>query len=455
MRLPSRVPFCVECLRPYPWRGRLPNQARFQHSSINLQGEIKEGSESGEIKQGSESGEIKQGSESGEKPRNTEYTPDSAGAVKEKSESLSKDSNEPLTQDTNSMGNHSDSAINKPISETSDSEGVLQSMTHNNLFTNSNKIDFQRLSQFIKEAYDQRPHEKAPKEKEDPLNINALLSNYKRDNQNVRFLKEAAPSFQSRITVQSLDLELREKLYERCEAALIPTLTIIDNLQSSLEVYQFYTKILNRVVAEIKNAKKDHTLNDGFYLRNVFLETNSGEWDELHDGVIEKVRAASASDAVNFECNILTLPIITNHVFKKLAFRMYNGSLVITLFNKLKEDVHLYTSCCNQQTYNEVLRTIWVYNGNIDLSEFEKVYTEMKFLGYNGDFVTYNILKTVIDEYNALSSGNSVFNRYGSKILTRDDNSRVAFLTKEFHKLQKRLSNQLVKQDNDERSFQL
>lgn len=340
-----------------------------------------------------------------------------------------------------------------PISESSidqlddvEPKGVLHLMTHDDLFTTNNKIDFQRLSQFIKEAYEKRPHEKKSKVEPKPVNIDSLLTSYKRDEQQSGgFFKEAAPSFQSRITVQSLDFDLRERLYEKCEAALIPTLTIIDDMRSSVEIYQFFDGVLRRVSEDLETAKKENTLNDRFYLRNVFLERNMHEWNELYDNVLDKIYADNGSDPVKFNANILTLPTITNHVFKKLGYQLFNGNLMLSIFNKLKDDIHLYTLCCNQQTYNEILRTIWVYNGNIDLSEFEKVYTEMKFLGFEGDFVTYNILKTVIDEYNAMLSGSSFFNKYGSRVLTRDDNSRIAYLTKEFHKLQKRLKNQLIK----------
>lgn len=345
--------------------------------------------------------------------------------------------------------NHSVLSNINSSSKTLNQEGVLQLITHDDLFTTSNKVDFQRLSQFIKEAYEKRPHEKESEKKDEAVDIDSLLSNYKSDDQRGGFLNEAAPSFQNRITVQSLDLDLRQKLYEKCEAALIPTLAVIGRLQSSPEVYQLYNSILKRVATDLKSAKKDQSLNDRFYLRDVFLESNMSGWSELHEDVIERVRAKSSADPLNIDFNIITLPIITNHVFKKLGYQLFNGQLAISLFNKLKVDIHLYTLCCNQQTYNEILRTIWVYNGNIDLFEFEKVYTEMKFLGYSGNFVTYNILKTVIDEYNALLNGNSIFNEYGSKVLTRDDNARITFLTKEFHKLQTRLNNQLMKQDKN------
>ncbi|KAI5968736.1 hypothetical protein CANMA_002172 [Candida margitis] len=443
MRLPSRRLFCSECFKLYRPRASFHSQKRLQHSGNNFEFRLPEIGELDEVEQ--------QKTEDKDDVLNIELM--SKTSEKDISVNLSKDANDffaPQPKDGFTANASSTYHSNlSSSSETSERSGVLQSMTQEDLFTTSNKIDFQKLSQFIKEAYEKRPTEKELTRREESVNIDAILSSYKRESGG-SFLKEAAPSFQSRITIQSLDLDLREMLYQKCEAALIQTLTIIDSLQSSAEVYRFYNEVLLSVVDQLKNAKKDRSLNDRFYLRNVFLESNRHEWTELHNNVVERIRETTAADAANFEFNIITLPIITNHVFKKLGYQLFNGDLMFTLFNKLKENVHLYTLCCNQKTYNEILRAIWVYNGNIDLFEFEKVYTEMKFLGYSGDFVTYNILKMVIDEYNAMSNGNSFFNKYGSKVLTRDDNARIAFLTKEFYKLQSNLSNQMTKPDEDD-----
>ncbi|KAI5951018.1 hypothetical protein KGF54_004092 [Candida jiufengensis] len=331
-------------------------------------------------------------------------------------------------------------------------DGLLQNLKDDGFTTNNNKMDFQKLSQFIKEAYEKRPTKETKDSnfQQDELDINLMLSNYKKDS-TTGFFKEITPSFNNRITVHSIDSELREKLYNKCESALIPTLEKINELKSSFEIYEFYSNLLNNLIKEIEASSKNNegNLNNNFYLRNLFLENNITEWNNQHDEVIEKIKLKSIANPLEPELNIISLPIITNHIFQKLGFKLYNSQLISTFFNFIKNDFHLYTLCFNQESFNLILKINWIYYGNIDLLNIEKIFNEMKFLGYNGDFKTYQILKIIIDEYNLLCNGYSFFNKFGSKILTKEDNLRVNYLTKEFYKLRKRLNDELAKKDED------
>ncbi|KAI5963552.1 uncharacterized protein KGF55_002432 [Candida pseudojiufengensis] len=339
----------------------------------------------------------------------------------------------------------------KSISTSND--GILQDLHDDQSgdnVPNNNKMDFQKLSQFIKEAYDKKPTTKFNKSninfQDDEFDIDSILSNYKKDQNS--YLKEMIPSFNNRITIHSINLELRDKLYNKCEIALIPTLQKINEMNSSLKIYEFYSNLLNNLQEEIKNSKNGK-LNNRFYLSDLFLKTNQIEWNNLHDEVINKIQAKSIESPLNPELNLISLPIITNHIFQKLGFKLFNANLIQTFLNFIQKDFYLFSLCFNQETFNLILKINWIYFGNLDLLNIEKILNEMKFFGFNGDFKTFQILKIIIDEYNLLSNGNSIFNKFGCKILTKDDNLRIKYLTKEFYKLKNRLNEQLIKKDEE------
>ncbi|KAI3404072.2 hypothetical protein KGF56_003108 [Candida oxycetoniae] len=310
--------------------------------------------------------------------------------------------------------------------------------------THGLNADFHGLSQFIEEAYSKKENEYYKYPDEYKIDMNSMITSYKA-NKSASLKSNVSPTFQSRVTIESLDPRLKARLYSECKSALTPTLEHIDNLASSQEVYNFYSKILQDVLDKLATIQKTPGLNSDFYLRSILHQNQRNQWSTLHDVLIEKIRQESANDPVKPLYNIITLPIITNHVFKLLGTKFFKGELLMTIFNMLKEDFHLHTLCCNQQAFNEVLKTCWIYYGNIDLFEFEKIFTEMTFLGYGGDYTTYNILKIVIEEYDALSNGKSVFNESGSKVLTKEDNKRMKFLEKEFQRLKINLENSFMR----------
>ncbi|ODV69075.1 hypothetical protein HYPBUDRAFT_152264 [Hyphopichia burtonii NRRL Y-1933] len=59
----------------------------------------------------------------------------------------------------------------------------------------------------------------------------------------------------------------------------------------------------------------------------------------------------------------------------------------------------------NQQTYNEILRTYWIYFGKSNLYGIEMIFTEMRNNGFEGDLMTVNIVKQILIDYYNLKLG--------------------------------------------------
>ncbi|CAI5757117.1 unnamed protein product [Candida verbasci] len=267
---------------------------------------------------------------------------------------------------------------------------------------------FHKLSQFIQEAYPK-------KQKEDNNFIDSILN-----------------TENSKSAIKSLDIDIKNKLDEKCKEALNPTIEFLDSIPNSLELYKCLSSFFNQT----SKLLEDHKSFNIIYLP----ELSNKEWSSVHDDLIERIATQSTEYPKEPLINVLTIPIILNFSLKKIGFRFYNGPLAMSIFNQLKSNVPLYFISCNQQTYNEILRIVWIYYGIIDLYQFEKKFTEMKIMGYEGDVTTFHILKVVIDEYNGLRHGKSDFNKYGTEIQPIENIDRERFLRHEFINLKHRLN---------------
>ncbi|EGW32450.1 uncharacterized protein SPAPADRAFT_61517 [Spathaspora passalidarum NRRL Y-27907] len=243
-----------------------------------------------------------------------------------------------------------------------------------------------------------------------------------------------------RITILNLDFRLRQDLFEKTASALAPTLGIMNNSETSEQLYNFIAPLLTDVSHQLKSNAND------IYLRDIFVDKNKHRWCDAHEELMKSIAKSSKESPSKPMVNVLTIPTILNHALKLLTFKFHNGQLALALFNMLKKDPQLYNFSCNQGTYNEILRIHWVYFGHLDLREFEKTIVEMNLLGYKGDFVTYNILRTVINEYTAMRNGHSDYNEYSS-LFTLEDNMRINEFKNKFYELRTMLSSVEPKRD--------
>ncbi|CAK9436070.1 uncharacterized protein LODBEIA_P06280 [Lodderomyces beijingensis] len=305
----------------------------------------------------------------------------------------------------------------------------------------SKASEFESLSSLIKSASSARQTKRptARKSGEYGFDLESLLStrnwNWRR-----KSAKPASPSFRSRVTIQSIDSELRDQLNSKCHDALRPTLDIFSSMPTAVEVYQFYMELVGGLHDQL-NSKSSKLVKNDIYLKDTLDEVSRSEWTSKYTELIDAISSKSNQNARSPLMNLLSFPIITNHVLKILGSRFFQAELAMTIFNLLKSDLHLHTISCNQSTYNQILTILWIYYGNVDLMEFEKTYQEMKLLGFRGDFATYNILRVAIDEYGGLRWGISKFNDSGSRVMTREDNARVAYLKNEVEALKSELKN--------------
>ena len=263
------------------------------------------------------------------------------------------------------------------------------------------------------------------------LNVDSLFAEYEAHYTNSDSLASAR-GYKDSLRVQGTTLKVYEELESKSKDALGPTLDFIDNeLKNSREVNEYYLSLLKNASVQIDKARDKRNLNEQVYLRLV-LALDRKQWSDQHQSVVDQIAKQSLLSPKDPVLNAISLPIITNHILKILGFRFFNGELLMSLFHLLKENVYLHTLCCNQETYNQVLKICWIYYGSVDLLQFEKVFVEMKFMGFPGDVSTCNILKVVIDQYNAMARGKSVLNKFGARVFTKDDNARIDFFTREF-----------------------
>lgn len=263
------------------------------------------------------------------------------------------------------------------------------------------------------------------------LNVDSLFAEYEAHYTNSDSLASAR-GYKDSLRVQGTTLKVYEELESKSKDALRPTLDFIDNeLKNSCEVNEYYLSLLKNASVQIDKARDKRNLNEQVYLRLV-LALDRKQWSDKHQAVVDQIAKQNLLSPKDPVLNAISLPIITNHIFKILGFRFFNGELLMSLFHLLKENVYLHTLCCNQETYNQVLKICWIYYGSVDLLHFEKVFVEMKFMGFPGDVSTCNILKVVIDQYNAMARGKSVLNKFGARVFTKDDNARIDFFTREF-----------------------
>ncbi|CCE85955.1 Piso0_005597 [Millerozyma farinosa CBS 7064] len=238
--------------------------------------------------------------------------------------------------------------------------------------------------------------------------------------------KITSESSQSRKRLTEVSEKLRDTLFVKIGQALHPTVNYITSspeLVTGAKVVDYLKSIFVEWNKQVQKAKESKESFEKIYLTRVL--DNSTKFNEDHDEFITTVHNQSLESPASPVLNVFTMPVIFNTVLTTLAWKMQAGQLVLSLFNLLKKDINLYTVCCNQQTYNEILKIQWIYFGKLNLYNIEISFIEMQNNGFMGDIVTFKILKQVIVEYHHLKMGNSHLNPYNFPVWSREDNNRV------------------------------
>lgn len=213
---------------------------------------------------------------------------------------------------------------------------------------------------------------------------------------------------------------LREELFEKTKEALAPTLAYINSISNSVEMVDFFESI----VSHWTNQLQTNDISEEIYLNDFLKQYN--DFTTIHEEFVEKMALESQTNPHQPGLNVFTFPTVFNGILNTTAFKLYDGQLCLTLFNILKKDLNLYSIACNQETYNEILRILWIYNGKSNLYTIEMVFMEMKNNGFNGDLVTFNTLKQIIIDYHSMKMGKLEVNKStGLPIWSKEDDKRI------------------------------
>ena len=326
--------------------------------------------------------------------------------------------------------------------------------------SDSEPMDFQQLSNFIKEAYEKNPNYKeiermSPISKRSQVDyFEALFSKYGGTLDRGRKTKtQSSVSDSEQDRISSLKEQLRGELTSRCTVALSPTISHFKTYKSSDELFQTAQTILNNFAEKVqrvgKKTRKSNTndtdsvklaqMRQEIFVQHLFRPTDNNRWLDVHEEYVNNVEVQSRLSPENPICDVITLPIIFNEIIDCLAFKFNQGQLAMSLFDLIEKDFTFHTIAVNQQTYNLILRLVWVYYGNTNLNQFHKRYHRMNSLGFTGDVKTLNILKTVYNEYDRLKNGKLIFNNSNNAIYTPEDNMRMEYFEKEYNRLKDRL----------------
>ncbi|WEJ93066.1 hypothetical protein PSN45_000526 [Yamadazyma tenuis] len=202
----------------------------------------------------------------------------------------------------------------------------------------------------------------------------------------------------------------------RVREAISPTIAHIEAIDTKKSLVSSLNDILEQTSSLLKSPDSEQP-PDQVFLPNVESDAMDNIITEIHESSLKKPQMPVL--------NILTLPIIFNQFLKTNNHKFKDGQLSITLFNILKNDLNLYLVICNQDTYNEILKTIWIFQGKLSLYQVEALVTEMLNNGFQGNLVTFNILKQIIVDYYGLKMNNYKPIRNSLPVWNKDDDQRV------------------------------
>lgn len=259
---------------------------------------------------------------------------------------------------------------------------------------NKNKILFDKIN---------FPFNNSVKDKISDEKINFKLSNY--------------------VTVYSIFFE---KIFETLKI----TLNYIYNLKSTDSICDYFDTLINKVTS------KEIELN----LFSSQFFNNHEKLNQSHlDYILDFQKKVNADPAFP-PLNEISFSIIFNQILKNVFYIHSNGELAFTFYNKLIDNLEIKLFAFNQETYNQILRIVWISKGK-SLYYVEKVFLEMKNNGFNGDIRTFNILKLIIIDYHHLMR-KSYFTTFDDKFSSwfHEDNKKIEFLHENLISLFKNLN---------------
>lgn len=222
--------------------------------------------------------------------------------------------------------------------------------------------------------------------------------------------------------ISKVSLQFRFQMFAKTKVALAPSLEHVSSMNNCQDLIKFFDKL---------SHDWEH---DGFYLLEEMQDSSS--INATHLDLIDRIAKSSQKDPTNPQLNIFTFPILFNKVLETITYKFNDNQLALSLFNILKTDVKAYTFACNQETFNQILKLYWIFNGKSSLYNIEMVYLEMTNNGFGGDVATFNILKQIVIDYHRLKMGTSNINEDTSlPIWCKEDDRRVYSLEGKLHKL--------------------
>lgn len=203
----------------------------------------------------------------------------------------------------------------------------------------------------------------------------------------------------------NLGSEFEKQLNEELTKLLQPTLSEINQVTSKNEMILLLNKYVSEIdfdTSIIDNDKKPR------------LEDYQSIFDDISQTYAEKDKVM---------LNNLTVPIILNEFLKVSNSKFNDGQLTLTIFNYVKTNLQLFIIACNQDTYNEIIKTIWIYMGKSSINEIDSIVTEMLNNGFPGNIDTFNILNQILLDYYEVKEGKfrlfdtnlPIWNKYDEK----------------------------------------
>lgn len=230
-------------------------------------------------------------------------------------------------------------------------------------------------------------------------------------------------------TAESIgSVDVATELQDKIKLSLEPSLNLIQKNMSLVELYEFFEKL--------RGTWKQQPKGESLFIRDLLVSGNV----EGRNSLVEEIRKHSKETPETPVVNVFTLPILINFIIKTVSFKYQDPQLSLSIFNLLKDDLNFYTICCNQQTYNEIMRIHWIFNGKSNLYGVEMILLEMVNNGFNGDLMTFNLLEKIIVDYHNMRLGIDLHgsNRVQS-IWNNEDDKRVHVLEKKLHAMGNRL----------------
>ncbi len=251
--------------------------------------------------------------------------------------------------------------------------------------------------------------------------INDIIRSYSSDDAAVAAAPAARPK-------RKLSHDIAIQLVEQTNTALTPTISLIEHELSLAQMFELF-ELLQRDWQLVRDAE--------FYLRDSLKPKNAAARQQL----VESISTTSQTTPQTPLLNVFTLPAIFNALMRTVAVKFEDPQLALSLFNTLKEDLNFYTICCNQQTYNEVMRLHWVFYGKSNLYSIEMIMLEMINNGFTGDLTTFNLLEKIILDYHNMKMGIELTSERSrvAPIWNAEDDKRVKNLERKLFEMGERL----------------